>query len=91
MTESRSTLDHDTIREWAEARRGHPAKVDTGAEGGILRIDFDEPEDGLSEIGWDEFFTIFDENDLEFLYQDKTADGQTSRFNKFISRDRGSR
>nr|WP_111300929.1 hypothetical protein [Paracoccus saliphilus] len=85
MTQSHTTRDHETIRKWAEARDGHPAKVDTGGTGGILRIDFGEPEESLTQIEWDEFFQIFDENDLDFLYQDKTADGGTSRFNKFVS------
>ncbi|KKK84543.1 hypothetical protein LCGC14_2782280, partial [marine sediment metagenome] len=53
----------------------------------ILRIDFEPPEDNLQEISWREFFKIFDENKLAFLYQDKTADGETSRFCKFVERD----
>ena len=85
MSTSNTTRDHDTIREWAEARDGHPAMVDTEGEGGILRIDFGDEEEGLTRISWDEFFEIFDENDLHFLYQDKTASGDTSRFNKFVS------
>jgi hypothetical protein len=85
MSQSHTTRDHDTIRTWAEARDGHPAKVDTGGKGGILRIDFGEPEENLTRIDWDEFFRIFDDNGLEFLYQDKTAGGDTSRFNKFVS------
>ncbi|WP_101342188.1 hypothetical protein [Cereibacter azotoformans] len=85
MSEAITTRDHDTIRKWAEARDGHPAKVDTGGKGGILRIDFGEPEDRLTQIDWDEFFRIFDENGLSFLYQDKTKDGGQSRFNKFVS------
>ncbi|AYF02571.1 hypothetical protein PY32053_02983 [Paracoccus yeei] len=89
MTQSTTTRDHDTIRKWAEARDGHPAKVDTGGKGGILRIDFNEPEEALTRIEWDEFFEIFDENGLSFLYQDKTAEGKTSRFNKFVSGDDG--
>lgn len=87
MSSSNTTTDHDEIREWVEARDGHPAKVDTGGEGGILRIDFGKPEDNLEAIEWDEFFAIFDENNLAFLYQDKTADGSESRFNKFVNRD----
>lgn len=87
MSSSNTTTDHDEIREWAEARDGHPAKVDTGGDGGILRIDFGKPEDNLEAIEWDEFFEIFDENNLAFLYQDKTADGSESRFNKFVNRD----
>lgn len=84
MTQSHTTQDHNTIRKWAESRKGHPAKVDTGGDGGILRIDFAEPEENLSQISWDEFFAIFDENELQFLYQDKTTDGGESRFNKFV-------
>lgn len=86
MTESKTTTDHDEIRRWAEARDGHPARVKGQGEGGILRIDFGDPEDNLEEIDWDTFFEIFDENDLAFLYQEKTQDGGTSRFNKFVDR-----
>ncbi|HEY8576015.1 MAG TPA: hypothetical protein VIL88_06720 [Devosia sp.] len=87
MSSSHKTTDHDEIRKWAEARDGHPAKVDTGGKGGILRIDFGEPEDNLTQIEWDEFFKIFDENKLDFLYQEETSDGGKSRFNKFVNRD----
>ena len=85
MSQSHTTRDHDTIRTWAEARDGHPAKVDTGGKGGILRIDFGEPEEGLKQISWEEFFEIFDTEGLQFLHQEKTEDGQISRFNKFVS------
>ena len=83
MSSSETTRDHDTIRKWAEARNGHPARVKGSGEGGILRIDFGDPEDSLEQISWEEFFAIFDENGLSFLYQDRTSDGGTSRFNKF--------
>ena len=87
MSSSNTTTRHEEVRQWAEARDGHPAKVDTGGKGGILRIDFGEPEDNLEEISWEEFFQIFDENKLAFLYQDETSDGGKSRFNKFVNRD----
>lgn len=86
MTQSKTTTDHDDIRKWAEARDGHPARVKGQGEGGLLRIDFGEPEDNLEEIDWETFFDIFDENGLAFLYQEKTQDGGTSRFNKFVDR-----
>jgi hypothetical protein len=86
--DGKTTTDHDAIRKWAEARGGRPARVTgTGDEGGILRIDFQEPDEGLEEIGWDTFFTVFEDRRLAFLHQDETADGETSRFNKFVSRD----
>jgi len=87
MSTSETTTDHDTIRRWAEARDGHPAKVETGGEGGILRIDFGEKEESLTPVSWDEFFEIFERSKLSFLYQEQTADGGKSRFNKFISRN----
>jgi hypothetical protein len=62
-----TTQDHDTIRKWAEARGGRPAKVSTEGRGGILRLDFGEPEPSLEAINWDEFFRIFDARKLHFL------------------------
>lgn len=87
MSEASRTTDHDQIRRWIEARGGHPARVKTSGNGGILRVDFGEKEENLEEISWEEFFSIFDENDLAFLHQDKTAGGKTSRFSKFVERE----
>ncbi len=56
------------------------------APGGILRFDFGEPEEGLEEISWDEFFHIFEDRKLAIVYQDETSSGETSRFNKFVER-----
>lgn len=80
------TQDHDTIRKWAEERGGRPAVVESTWDGksGLLRIDFGEKEDSLKEISWEEFFRVFDENNLDFLYQDQTAEGGESRFFKFV-------
>lgn len=86
MSEAVQTTDHAIIRRWIEERDGHPARVKGAGEGGILRVDFGEPEDNLEEIEWEAFFSIFDENDLAFLYQDETKGGKTSRFNKFVAR-----
>ena len=41
----------------------------------------------MEPIEWDEFFRIFDENNLAFLYQEQTKDGGESRFSKFVDRD----
>ena len=86
MSSSETTTDHKAIRAWAEERKGKPAVIRTGGKGGVLRIDFGEKEEEFDAIGWDEFFKIFDESKLAFLYQDKTQDGKTSRFNKFVER-----
>jgi hypothetical protein len=89
MPEATVTTDHETIRKWAEERGGHPATVaGTGStdEPGILRIDFDPPDEKLERISWDEFFQKFDKEKLAFLYQERTEDGSISRFHKFINR-----
>jgi hypothetical protein len=90
MSESHTTTDPKKIKKWAEERDGVPSTVKGTAEdghAGILRIDFGPKEDRLEQISWDEFFEKFKEADLAFLYQDKTKDGEISRFHKFVSRD----
>jgi len=88
---SQTTTDHDEIRKWAEARQGQPACVKgTGGKGdtGVLRIDFPGGEEqNLQSISWEDWFEKFDENGLAFLYQEKTAGGKTSRFNKLVIRE----
>lgn len=92
MSTSNQTHDHAQIQQWATKRGGVPAKV-KGTEDrddeGILRIHFpahSENNSELKEIDWDEFFEKFDESKLDFLYQDKKTDGETSRFHKFVER-----
>jgi hypothetical protein len=88
-SEAQQTTDHDVIRKWTEERGGKPATVKATEEdghAGILRIDFDPPDQGLDRIGWDEFFDKFDEAGIAFLHQDRTKDGKLSRFHKFVRR-----
>ncbi|HET9947938.1 MAG TPA: hypothetical protein VFQ22_03315, partial [Longimicrobiales bacterium] len=56
---------------------------------GIIRIDFPgySGDDSLVEVEWDDWFEKFDEADLAFVYQDETADGEVSNFNKLVSRE----
>ena len=86
MSQAKTTTDHDQIRRWAEARGGRPSIVRTRGEGGILRIDFQEPDENLEQISWDDFFRIFEERSLAFLYQDEIS-GHESRFNKLVDRN----
>jgi hypothetical protein len=90
MARAQATTDHDTIRQWAESRGGHPATVtrsERGHEAGVLRLDFDPPDAALEKISWEDFFEKFEDADLAFLYQEKTDGGKPSRFHKFVSRD----
>jgi hypothetical protein len=86
------TTDHDEIREWVESHGGHPAMVKRTARngrGGILRIDFPgfSGEGSLAEVSWDDFFEKFEDSQLAFLYQERTASGRPSRFNKLVARE----
>jgi hypothetical protein len=91
MSAAETTTDHDVIRQWIEERGGKPSVVEAtehnGQPGGLLRVDFRNPDDKFDDIEWDEFFKIFENNKLAFLHQDQTADGKTSRFTKFIARE----
>lgn len=86
--ESQTTTDPEIIRKWMEDRGGKPAKVKGTEAGGtaLLRIQFDEKQDKLEPMTWEEFFDQFEKNDLAFLYQEETKEGEQSRFFKFISR-----
>lgn len=85
--EAQKTRDHKEIRQWTEKRGGRPATVKgteaTGEKAGLLRIAFDDDGD-LQTIEWQEFFDKFDEENLVFLYQEETKDGEESRFFKFV-------
>jgi hypothetical protein len=86
MPSAEATRDHEQIRRWAEERGGIPTVVD-GTE--LLRIDFvNGPRSGgreprLREISWDDWFRIFDQNDLVFLYDPRDE----SRFFKLVAPD----
>jgi ferritin-like metal-binding protein YciE len=90
---TQTTTDHDEIRRWAEERRAEPACVKGTAGRGnscLIRLDFPgySGEDSLEHISWDEWFENFDRNKLALIYQEKTAGGQKSNFNKLVRRQR---
>jgi hypothetical protein len=89
---STTTTDHDQIRRWAEERGGKPAHVKRtggGDDPGVLRIDFPgySGEESLEEISWDEWFRKFEDQGLALVYQESTADGEQSNFNKLVRRE----
>ncbi len=94
MALAKTTQDHDEIRRWAEERGGKPGAVkstEKGDDPGILRLFFPKAphhnDDAIEEISWEEFFEKFDESGLELTYQEETADGQKSDFNKLTYPD----
>ena len=101
MAETVTLTDHEAIRDWAAARAGSPAIVDASAESGIqpiLRIVFDEqayedqdrPErlqnaGGYELVEWDEWFKIFDKEELALVVA-KDVPGQRESFHEIIRR-----
>jgi Rho termination factor-like protein len=88
MASAKATIDHETIRNWVEAKGGCPAQVkQTGSDDeiGIVRIDYPgySGKETLEQISWEEFFEKFEESNLAFLYQDE----EDSRFSKLVSRE----
>ncbi|MBV9759207.1 MAG: hypothetical protein JO340_01470 [Acidobacteriaceae bacterium] len=87
---TKTTQDHNEIRSWAEERGGKPSHVKrtgSGEDVGILRIDFPgfSGEDSLEPITWEQWFEKFDERGLALLYEEETAAGQRSNFNKIVT------
>jgi hypothetical protein len=83
------------IRRWAEGRGAKAACVRrTGGKGdiGMIRLKFPGApgarDENLQEISWDEWFNKFDESGLAFLYEETTAGGQKSNFNKLVKREK---
>ncbi|WP_432712094.1 hypothetical protein [Pedobacter sp.] len=91
MSTSNQTHDHQTIKEWVEKRKGVPSKIkgtDKTGDEGVLRIHFPKhsQSNNFDEVSWDEFFEEFEDKELDFLFQDKKANGETSTFHKFVQR-----
>ena len=89
-----TTTDHDAIKAWAEARGGKPSAVASTVSDddvGLIRLEFPSAtnanDSNLTEITWDEFFEKFDEGGLALVYQEQTAAGDTSSFNRLIKRE----
>ena len=90
MAQAIRTTDHQEIKEWVETRGGSPAVLEGTHDefgSGILRIDFGTGDESLEELSWEEFFRVFDANDLAFVYRDETEEGMESYVCAFVARN----
>ncbi|MGB3183012.1 MAG: hypothetical protein WBB45_16590 [Cyclobacteriaceae bacterium] len=89
MSDTKKTTSHDEIKKWAKEHDASPVKVKStgGSSGeGLIRLALEghsKGDDDLEEMTWDEFFKIFDDNNLAMLY-DKESN---NNFFKLVSRD----
>ena len=94
MAQAKITTDHAEIRKWRGGPRPAPRRRPLDAVEGRYR---DNPHrisqcpecEGRQSRGdhLDEFFEKFDESNLALLYQEETASGQRSNFNKLVGRE----
>lgn len=83
------TQHHNTIKQWVETRGGRPCvEINKNNETEFLQIHFpDLKKENLRFIGWDEWFRIFDRNNLAFWYQEQTEAGEVSLFNEIVDQE----
>ena len=81
----KSTSGKSTSGKGASGKAGKSkaAAADADLDAGLLRIDFQEPDDRLEPVEWEMFFATFEERKLALL----CGTGKDSRFNKLVKRE----
>jgi len=90
--ETKVTTDHHEIRRWAEDRGGRPVRVKhdvLNPSASTVQIDFlfDQYDDNLEEVSWEQFFEAFESHGLALVYQTETENGKVSRFGRIVPRN----
>ena len=90
--ETKVTTDRDEISRWAKERNGRPVSVShdpLNPNGSRIQIDFlyDKYDDNVCQISWEEFFDVFDREELALVYQTETEGGRLSRFGRIVRRE----
>lgn len=86
-----TTTDHETIRRWIEERGSTAARVTESAgddPGSLAVVPEDTDDDSIEKITWEEFFEVFEEEDLAFVYQTERDDPNERWFCRFVDRER---
>lgn len=93
----KTTVDHKEIRSWVELYKGQPQLLDhknANADTVGIRVAF--PVEGDSDllstdspptnIDWEEFFRLFEEQELHFIYTDGKIIGDPGYHYRFAKR-----
>jgi hypothetical protein len=89
MAQTTRTIDHDEVKDWIVSRGGSPAAIEGTFDGygnGVLRVDFGATDEALDELSWEDFFRVFDDNDLAFVYESESG-GIESYVCSFVARN----
>lgn len=87
------TTEHDVIKEWAQHRDATPAMVAETEHDEYSALRFDFPgfeEERLEPVRWQEWQSRFDEQELEFVYQEHRSDEEVSYFYRLRKRGKSS-
>lgn len=87
--DTRTTTDHETIREWVEGRGSTAAQVTEPAgndPGSLAIIPVGKMDDSVRDLPWEEFFEIFEEEKLAFVHRTERDDPKEQWFCAFIER-----
>ncbi len=68
MATLKRTIKHDVIKGWAEQHGGVPARVRTTTDALKVKVGHDEPT--YEPISWDDWFSVFDEKEFAFVYEE---------------------
>lgn len=85
-----TTTDHETIREWVEARGSTAARVTESAgegRGSLAIVPEDADDASVEPVPWEEFFAVFEDEGLAFAYQTSRDDPDERWFCKFVARE----
>ena len=101
MADTITLTDHEAIRDWAAGRSGFPAIVDVSAQSGtqpLLRIVFDQQAyqdvdraerppnaGGFELVEWDEWFKLFDEQELALVVGEERP-GRRDSWHQIVKR-----
>ena len=85
-----TTTEHETIRNWIEERGSTAAEVTEPAgddPGSLAVIPEGTMDDSVRGVSWEEFFKIFDEEELAFVHQIDKEDPDEQWFCAFVERE----
>ena len=82
------TIDHNIIREWAINHNGSPAVFPhQNALQKNLAIGFaDDLSKDMQAVSWDEWFRIFEDRKLAFIYKKRSGRTEMHPFYELVSR-----
>lgn len=97
MAKSKLTTDHEEIKQWAVNHEAKPEIIDEpDARGDSIGIRLDFPgkkddrfisKDLYHEVSWEEFFKVFDEAGLGFIYEQIETEKDPSMEYRFVRLD----